>query len=96
MKEYLKKLPKELRSLITLACNVASVNHMSVYLVGGIVRDLILGKKNLDLDIVVQGDGIKFAEAFTQKLKARLIRHRRFGTAAIILCRMSQIGRAHV
>jgi tRNA nucleotidyltransferase (CCA-adding enzyme) len=85
MKEYLKKLPKELRSLITLACNVASVNHMSVYLVGGIVRDLILGKKNLDLDIVVQGDGIKFAEAFTQKLKARLIRHRRFGTAAIIL-----------
>ena len=85
MKEYLKKLPKELRSLITLACNVASVNHMSVYLVGGIVRDLILGKKNLDLDIVVQGDGIKFAEAFTQKLKARLIRHRRFGTATIIL-----------
>jgi len=85
MKEYLKKLPKELQSLITLARNVAAVNHMSVYLVGGIVRDLILGKKNLDLDIVVQGDGIKFAEAFTQKLKARLIRHRRFGTAAIIL-----------
>lgn len=85
MKEYLKKLPKELRSLITLARNVASVNHMSVYLVGGIVRDLILGKKNLDLDIVVQGDGIKFAEDFTQKLKARLIRHRRFGTATIIL-----------
>jgi tRNA nucleotidyltransferase (CCA-adding enzyme) len=85
MKEYLKKLPKELRSLIIIARNLASVNHMPVYLVGGIVRDLILGAKNLDLDIVVHGDGIKFAEAFTQKLKAKLIRHKRFGTATIIL-----------
>ena len=85
MKEYLKKLPKELQDLIIIARNLASVNHMPVYLVGGIVRDLILGAKNLDLDIVVHGDGIKFAEAFTQKLKAKLIRHKRFGTATIIL-----------
>lgn len=85
MKEYLKKLPQEIQDLIFLASNLAYSNNMSVYLVGGFVRDLILGVKNLDLDIVVEGDGIKFAEDFATRLQARLIRHRRFGTATVVL-----------
>jgi len=84
MKEYLRKLPQEIHDLIALASEVAYSNNMSVYLVGGFVRDLILGVKNLDLDIAVEGDGIKFAEFFSQKLEAGLIRHRRFGTASIM------------
>ncbi len=58
---------------------------MPAYLVGGFVRDLILGVKNLDLDIVVEGDGIHFAEDFASILKARVTRHKRFGTATIII-----------
>lgn len=85
MKEYLKKLPKELQDLIYLVSELASLNNISIYLVGGFVRDLILGVKNLDLDIVVEGDGIKFAEVLSQKLNVGLIRHRRFGTATVIL-----------
>lgn len=85
MKNYLNNLPKELRELIYLARDVASRNNMPAYLVGGFVRDLILGVKNLDLDIVVEGDGIKFAEGLSEKLGAGLIRHRRFGTATVIL-----------
>jgi len=85
MKEYLKKLPQEIRDLIAAAGETAHSNNMSVYLVGGFVRDLILGVKNLDLDIVVEGDGIKFAEALCAKLNAGLIRHRRFGTATIVV-----------
>ena len=85
MREYLSKLPEDIQELIYLASDVASRNSIPAYLVGGFVRDLILGIKNLDLDIVVEGNGIKFAEDFAGILKAKLIRHRRFGTATIIL-----------
>ncbi len=87
MEKYLKRLPKEIQNLISLADGLAYSNNMAVYLVGGFVRDLILGVKNLDLDIVVEGDGIKFAEVLSQKLNVGLIRHRRFGTATVILKR---------
>jgi tRNA nucleotidyltransferase (CCA-adding enzyme) len=85
MEEYLKKLSKEIRDLIYLARDTAAKNGMSVYLVGGFVRDLILGVKNLDLDIVVEGNGIQFAEVFAKGLNSRLIRHRRFGTATVMI-----------
>lgn len=91
MKEYLKKLPQEMQGLIHLAGDVALKNNMPAYLVGGCVRDLILGVKNLDLDIVVEGDGIKFAEGLAGKLNARLIRHKRFGTATITVRRNLKI-----
>jgi tRNA nucleotidyltransferase (CCA-adding enzyme) len=91
MKEYLKKLPKEIQNLIYCAQDIACKNNMPVYLVGGFVRDLLLGVKNLDLDITVEGDGIKFAEDFAAHLKAKLIRHRRFGTATVILDRFRKI-----
>jgi len=85
MKEYLNKLPKEILDLIYAACDIANRDSLPIYLVGGFVRDLILGVKNFDLDMVVEGDGINFAEKFAKCLKAKLIRHRRFGTATIIL-----------
>ena len=85
MKDYLESLSKEIKGLINLASTVALNNKVSVYLVGGFVRDLILGVKNFDLDIVIEGNGIKFAEDFAMKLKARIIRHKRFGTATVMI-----------
>ena len=85
MKEYLKKLSKEIKDLICLAGNTADKNNMRAYLVGGFVRDLILEVDNLDLDIVVEGDGIKFAEKLSAHLGVKLIRHKRFGTATIMV-----------
>jgi tRNA nucleotidyltransferase (CCA-adding enzyme) len=85
MKDYLKRLPREVLELIYSSRTVASKNNMHVYLVGGFVRDLLLGVKNFDLDIVVEGDGLKFAEDYATMLKGKLVRHRRFGTATIIL-----------
>jgi len=84
MKDYLNRLPKEFLDLLKLAADIACRHNMPIYLVGGFVRDLILGVENLDSDIVVEGDGIRFAEDFASALKARLIRHRRFGTATIM------------
>lgn len=83
MKKYLEKLPEEIRDLIEAVRRTACSENVPVYLVGGFVRDLILGVKNLDLDIVVEGDGINFAEHLAMALKARVMRHRRFGTAVV-------------
>jgi tRNA nucleotidyltransferase (CCA-adding enzyme) len=41
--------------------------NMKVYLVGGIVRDIILNRKNLDIDIIVEGDAIKLAKEFARQ-----------------------------
>ena len=91
MKEHIKRLPKEIQDLIYLASDIARKNNMPAYLVGGFVRDLIFAVGNLDLDITVEGDGIKFAEDFANALKAKLIRHKRFGTATVILRRNLKI-----
>jgi tRNA nucleotidyltransferase (CCA-adding enzyme) len=54
------------------------------YVVGGFVRDLFLYRKNEDMDIVIEGDGIAFAKAFASKFKTRIHTHKKFGTAVII------------
>jgi len=85
LKDYLKKLPKKILGLIDLVQQTASLEKINAYLVGGFVRDLLLGVPNLDLDIVVEGDGISFSEKLAGRLKAKLIRHKRFGTATVVL-----------
>jgi len=85
MKKYLYNLEPEIKELIGICAKAAAEGNYRVYLVGGFVRDLVLGVKNLDLDIVVEGDGIKYAEDLSTSLKAGLVRHRRFGTATLTL-----------
>jgi len=85
MQEYLKKIPKEISGIIACAQEVTRTLSISAYLVGGFVRDLFLGVPNLDVDIVVEGDALNFAEKLCAKLNAKLIKHRRFGTATLIL-----------
>lgn len=57
----------------------------SVFMVGGIVRDLLLGIPNLDLDIVIEEDAIKFAHYFCKRVKGKLKTHQKFKTAVVIL-----------
>ncbi|MDD5530366.1 MAG: hypothetical protein PHX21_10120 [bacterium] len=63
---------------------IALENNISVYLVGGIVRDKLLGKKTNNPDITVEGNGITFAKLLQKKLGGKLIVHPDFGTATII------------
>lgn len=79
----LNKLPEELLHVIFLARNLAKIQKVGVYLVGGFVRDLLLGKENFDLDIVVEKEGIDFAYKLSRILDAHIIKHRAFGTATI-------------
>ena len=36
---------------------------LRAHVVGGFVRDMLLGRRNLDMDVVVEGDGVRFAES---------------------------------
>ena len=57
-----------------------------VYVVGGYVRDSILGREDQDIDIVVMGDGIAFAREFAEDIGApTVVPFERFGTAAVPL-----------
>ncbi|MDD4898994.1 MAG: hypothetical protein PHT31_02780 [Candidatus Omnitrophica bacterium] len=91
MKEYLEKLPKDLQEILHLIGKLAAEMDMPAYLVGGFVRDLILGVDNFDLDIVIEGDGIAFAEKLGEKFNAKITRHRRFGTATLALAHKLKI-----
>jgi tRNA nucleotidyltransferase (CCA-adding enzyme) len=52
-----------------------------VYLVGGTVRDILLGERSFDVDIAVEGDAIAFANALATRSSAARHPHERFGTA---------------
>ncbi|MEW6101411.1 MAG: poly(A) polymerase, partial [Candidatus Omnitrophota bacterium] len=81
----LGNLPKEIQGWIDIASTVASLEKVNVYLVGGFVRDLLLGAQNFDLDIVVEQEGIKFAREFAKRLRSELIIHQRFATATLFV-----------
>jgi tRNA nucleotidyltransferase (CCA-adding enzyme) len=79
-----EKFPKRIFDALKISGDVARELNLSAYLVGGSVRDLLRGESNLDIDIVVEGDGITFAKALGKKLKAKVISHLKFGTAVVI------------
>ena len=58
----------------------------SVYVVGGFVRDLLIGRENLDIDIVVEGDAIDFAQQLAKVWKGQVQTHPKFKTATITRC----------
>jgi len=54
-----------------------------VYLVGGTVRDILLGEENFDVDIAIEGDAIGYARALAASLGGRVTPHEKFGTAVV-------------
>ena len=77
--------PPWVQRLIAAAREVADRLGVSVYLVGGMVRDMLLERANEDVDLVVEGDGIAFADALAEALDGRAHPHPPFLTAAITL-----------
>jgi tRNA nucleotidyltransferase (CCA-adding enzyme) len=77
------KLPERVVRLLEDAGRLADEAGLSAYAVGGFVRDLLLGSPNLDVDLVVEGDGIAFARALARREGARVHAHERFGTAVL-------------
>ncbi len=85
IKRMLKeRLPKDIYSLLQRAGQKAQEMNYEVYCVGGFVRDILMDRPNLDVDLVVEGDGIEFAKALAEELGARIRAHQKFRTAVII------------
>ncbi len=90
VKNLLKtRLPRALYDLLVLVGEQAETHQIGLYLVGGCVRDLLLNIPNLDIDLVVEGNGMAFAKVFAKDHGARVKIHDRFGTATVI-CPNSQ------
>jgi len=80
-----ERVPSDVRDALQMVGDVADASGFPVYLVGGIVRDLFLRVQNLDVDIVVEGDGITFAGMLIKRAGGRMKTHQKFGTAVVVL-----------
>jgi tRNA nucleotidyltransferase (CCA-adding enzyme) len=78
-----EQLPEDMVAFIKLAGDAAEKAQQRLYLVGGVVRDLLLERVNLDIDLVVEGDAIKLAEEIGEKCRGIITTHLRFGTARL-------------
>jgi len=83
-----ESIAAELRAIDRLRPVVEAVGTLGdradgVYLVGGTVRDVLLGEQNFDVDIAVEGDAIAFARSLASTLHGRVTPHHKFGTAIV-------------
>jgi tRNA nucleotidyltransferase (CCA-adding enzyme) len=78
--ERLAALPR-LRPV--LAAVAAVREGEDVYLVGGTVRDILLDSPGFDVDLAVEGDGVRFAEKLARQIGGRVRSHDAFGTAVV-------------
>ncbi len=86
MKNYLSRLNPDSLALLRSIGLLAQAQGVAAYLVGGPVRDLILKRPCTDLDIVVEGNGIRLAEHFAAAISgAHLVRYPAFRTATVHL-----------
>jgi tRNA nucleotidyltransferase (CCA-adding enzyme) len=67
--------------LIQRVAGEASLLGLPIYIVGGFVRDLLLGHPGLDFDLVVEGDALKLADSLASKYGGQVTAHTKFGTA---------------
>ncbi|HLT41801.1 MAG TPA: HD domain-containing protein [Sphingobacteriaceae bacterium] len=78
MKEHLQ------HAVFRILGSIADENHLEVFVIGGYVRDRIMDRPfNDDIDILVIGNGIEYAEKVAQKLETKVNVFKSFGTAML-------------
>ena len=87
-----QRLPEEIIAFLRIAGEEADAQGLRLYLVGGAVRDLLLGRPNLDFDLVLEGDAPRLALQLARRERLggengkggeRVTVHRQFGTAKL-------------
>ena len=76
--------PAQVR-LLRAAADVSVRHGVELYLVGGTVRDILLGHRPVDLDISAAGATPKFASTLARELKGEVLARSRFGTAKLLI-----------
>lgn len=79
----LERLDDEHLALLRVCSEAADAAQAGAWLVGGSVRDLILGRTHDDLDIVIEGDGLAVAQRISRTVGGELTRHHAFQTATV-------------
>jgi tRNA nucleotidyltransferase (CCA-adding enzyme) len=78
------RLSPALQELLATAARMADTHHVRVYAVGGFVRDLLLGVRDEDLDLTIEGDGVAFAHDLAVAIGGLCKGPSEFGTAVVI------------
>ncbi len=72
------------KAIFELCSKIASDNGYKLYLIGGLVRDMLLKQKSLDIDITIEGDAIEFARILEREGEAKILSlHKDFGTVKV-------------
>ncbi|MGA3085536.1 MAG: CBS domain-containing protein [Thermodesulfobacteriota bacterium] len=79
-----ERLPKRIIEMLKSLGEVADSLGYNAYAVGGFIRDLFLKFDNLDIDVVIEGDGINFAQEYAKRFPAHIRYHIKFKTAVLI------------
>ncbi len=80
-----KFIPQNILNHLIQIGKVSSQMGFNSFLVGGIVRDIVLGKKNLDIDVIVEGDAIELAKRYAKEKNLPVHTFEEFMTAQITL-----------
>jgi len=91
-----ESLARELRDVTALrplfdAVAALGERAEGVYVVGGTIRDILLGEESFDVDLAVEGDAIALARALSASLAGRVTPHEKFGTAVVQYAEGSRI-----
>lgn len=90
-----RELPERLSALRGMDLILPALDgRPSCFLVGGAVRDLLLGREPVDIDIAVEGDVEAVAGRLAEALGGDVIIHERFGTATVVAGRIDAVNLA--
>ncbi|MEL6150497.1 MAG: CBS domain-containing protein, partial [Chloroflexota bacterium] len=79
--EVRRVLGEPIAALIAFVAKQAAAQEKTIYMVGGVVRDLLLKRPNLDIDFVLEGDAMAFAQSLDEEFGGVVKTHEAFGTA---------------
>ena len=85
LEELQQTLPKKIYHILGKISALADREGIKAFLVGGLVRDLMMGRRSVDLDIAVEGDGILFAEKVALMVDGTVSKFAKFGTATVTI-----------
>ncbi len=85
MKNIKEQIPTKTLSLLKKIGQLAEQRGELAFAVGGFVRDLLLKKNSVDIDITIEGDGITFAEKLAHSSGSEVEAFTQFGTSIVVV-----------
>ena len=86
-KEFEQLVPQNVMEVLDVCSQVAEEFSLPIFLIGGVVRDIIRGMNHFDIDIVIQGNAVDFAY-FIKEIYPDICRlkeiHDKFKTAKVV------------